>query len=86
MKYLGVEVERVQILSLLIGLVAIVTLHLALVSILLRVELADVQRILEVVQFVGESEKAKPTITLIVRENTEIYRRKSLMKNYTVRN
>ena len=86
MKYLGVEVERVQILSLLIGLVAIVTLHLALVSVLLRVELADVQRILEVIQFVCESEKAKPTITLIVRENTEIYRRKSLMKNYTVRN
>ena len=59
--YLGVEVERVQILSLLIGLVAIVTLDLALVPVLLRVELADVQRILEVIQFVSESEKSKRT-------------------------
>jgi len=54
---LSVEVERVQILSLLIGLVAIVSFDLALMAILFREEFSDVQRILKVFQIVGESEK-----------------------------
>ncbi len=56
--YLSVKVESVQVLSLLISLVAIVSFDLALVAVFLRVEFSDVQRILEVIQIVSESERA----------------------------